>query len=121
MSVPVNTSKVQAPTLSPKVVNPTTAGKVEAVLVDALATFGKLVLPVLGLALANHTAGQHISLSATYQESLVGLAAAASVLWHGVPAALSAKQDAKVQADAENFAKLVASIKAAEAAAPPAV
>jgi hypothetical protein len=121
MSVPVHTSKVQAPTLSPKVVNPTTAGKVEAVLVDALATFGKLVLPVLGLALANHTAGQHISLSATYQESLVGLAAAASVLWHGVPAALSAKQDAKVQADAENFAKLVASIKAAEAAAPPAV
>ena len=127
MVVPVVTVapvQVQAATPSPKVVAPSTAGKVQAVLADAGLTFAKIVVPVVGLALLNHTAGQKISLSGTYQASFAGVVAAFSVLWHGVPAALSAKQAAAATADEANFIALVAKVKAAEAAqaaTPPAV
>ena len=108
------------------------APDLEQVAEDAAATFVKLVVPVVGLALANHYQGQVVNISAVYQAIYAGAAAAVAVLIHGVPAALTVKQRAKavkVEAEAEKAAadlqKLVAAVRAAEAAdaapKPPAV
>ena len=83
---------------------------------DALVTFLKFVAPVAGLALVNHLQGQVVSISAVYQAAYAGVAAAAAILIHGVPAVASKSQKAKAAQAQADLAKLVAAVRAAEAA-----
>ena len=91
---------------------PSEASALESVAVDAAKTFAKLTVPVLALAVSNHFQGQVVSISAVYQAVYAGVAAAAAVVIHGVPAALTSHQKAQAAAAAAAEAKLVAAVKA---------
>ena len=91
---------------------PSEASALESVAVDAVKTFAKLTVPVVGLALANHFQGQAVNISAVYQVIYAGVAAAVAVVIHGVPAALTSHQKTQAAAAAAAEAKLVAAVKA---------
>lgn len=91
---------------------PSEASALESVAVDAAKTFAKLTVPVLALAVSNHFQGQTVSISAVYQAIYTGAAAAATVVIHGVPAALTSHQKTQAAAAAAAEAKLVAAVKA---------
>lgn len=95
---------------------PSEASALESVAVDAAKTFAKLTVPVLALAVSNHFQGQVVSISAVYQAVYAGVAAAAAVVIHGVPAALTARQKTQAAAAEAKLAKVVAAVRAAEAA-----
>lgn len=98
---------------------PTLPSKLRAVLGSALATFLKLVVPVLVLAWTQHAAGQTVSISAVWQALTAAGLAAFAVLYHGVPAALSSRNAAKVaKADAkltDLVSRVQTAIKASDA------